>query len=148
MNYIKALGSGLAGALSVTLINESVRRFVPNAPRLDLLGSRAVEKSASAMGYSLPSSARYPVAIAGDLLSNSLYYSMSGVGKEKNTLLKGALLGLAAGVGAVALPDKMGLGEQPTNKTGQTQLLTVAYYLIGGLVTAATARFLTDRFFK
>lgn len=146
MSYAKALGSGLVGSLTVTLINETVRHFANNVPRLDLMGERAITKSLSAMGKSTPSDSKiYPLAMAGDLISNSLYYSMAGAGKGKNVWINGALLGLAAGIGAVVLPGPMGLGEGPTNKNTQTRVMTVAWYLAGGLATAAVAYFLRDR---
>ncbi len=54
--------------------------------------------------------------------------------KPKYSLLTGVVIGLTAGIGAVALPDKMGLNEQYSNATTKTQFLTVLLYLTGGLV--------------
>ena len=34
----------------------------------------------------------------------------------------------------------MGLGEAPSNRTPQTKLMTVAWYLVGGLAAAGAAR--------
>lgn len=39
---IVALGSGLVGACALMLLHETVRQFVPNAPRADILGMRAM----------------------------------------------------------------------------------------------------------
>ena len=36
----KALASGVAGACALTLLHEGVRRAVPDAPRMDVLGER------------------------------------------------------------------------------------------------------------
>jgi len=47
------------------------------------------------------------------------------------------LLGLAAGVGAVFLPKHIGLGEEMTARTRETELMTVGWYLAGGLAAAA-----------
>jgi hypothetical protein len=52
-------------------------------------------------------------------------------------MIRGALLGLGAGVGAVTLPKTLGLNEEATTRTMKTKVLTVAWYLIGGLVAAA-----------
>jgi hypothetical protein len=146
MSYLKALGSGIIGSLTLTLINETVRQFAPKAPRLDVLGERAVDKSMLALGQSIPSRSKiYPLALASDLISNSLYYSISGTGKDKNVWLKGALMGLTAGIGAVALPGPMGLGQHPTGKSLQTKVLTIAWYVAGGLATAAAARYLNGK---
>ncbi|GAB3823275.1 hypothetical protein GCM10028895_29990 [Pontibacter rugosus] len=75
------------------------------------------------------------MALAGDVLSNSLYYSLAGTGKD--AWWRGAILGATAGAGAVLLPGPLGLGEEPSNRTTKTQAMTVGYYLLGGLVAAA-----------
>src|SRR5215207_1406053 len=102
MKTIAALGGGLAGAAAVTLIHETIKRIVPQAPRMDLLGMNAISKGLGAAGLKKPNQEKlFTLALAGDLLSNSLYYSMAGIGKEKNAWLRASLLGLAAGIGAV-----------------------------------------------
>jgi hypothetical protein len=78
----------------------------------------------------------HEAALVGDLVSNSFYYSLVGAGSRGDALRNGALLGLAAGLGAVFLPGPLGLGRQPTD-TPATQALTVAWYLAGGLAAGA-----------
>lgn len=141
MKPIIALGSGLAGAATVTLIHEAIKRVVPNAPRMDLLGMNALSKAIKNAGQNPPPPKKlYAWTMAGDILSNSLYYSLAGVGKGKNALLKGSLLGLAAGLGAVLLPKPLGLNEDYSNKTTSTKVMTIALYLAGGLISAAVLR--------
>ena len=136
-----ALGGGLAGAATITLIHEAVKRIVPNAPRMDILGMDALSKVMKNAGKNPPKEKQlYAWTMAGDVLSNSLYYSLAGIGKEKNALLKGSLLGLAAGVGAVLLPKPLGLNEAHSNRTTSTKLMTVALYFAGGLMTAAVLK--------
>jgi hypothetical protein len=53
-------------------------------------------------------------------------------------VLAGTALGLAAGIGAVALPGPMGLGSEPSTRTPQTTALTIGLYLLGGVVAGAT----------
>ncbi len=146
MSFVKTIGSGMAGSLALTLINETARRVLPNAPRLDILGQRAVGKTMQAVGQQPPTGSRsYPLALVSDLVSNSLYYSVAASGRNRNVWMKGALMGLSAGIGAVILPQPMGLGEQPTARTWQTKAMTVAWYVAGGLATAAVARLLSRR---
>ena len=141
MKATTALGGGLAGAASITLIHEAVKRIAPDAPRMDLLGMNALSKTMKNMGKTPPPPQKlYAWTMAGDLLSNSLYYSIAGIGKGKNALLKGSLLGLAAGLGAVLLPKPMGLNEEYSNRTPATKLMTVGLYLAGGLITAAVLK--------
>lgn len=145
MDVLRALGSGLAGATVLTLIHETARRSrVPNAPRADVLGMRAIAKSMRKVGVEPPPDDRlFHWAMVGDMISNSLYYSLAGLGDERKAWLRGGLLGLGAGVGAVALPGPLGLGRGPSGRTRATQAMTVAWYLAGGLAAAATARWLS-----
>ena len=140
---LKALGSGLVGACALTLIHEAARRFLDDAPRMDVLGMRAVAKTMRAVDVE-PPVALHEAALVGDLLSNSVYYSLVGAGSREDALRNGALLGLAAGLGAVVLPERLGLGRQPTEDSPQTQLMTVAWYLLGGLAAGAAYRALSS----
>lgn len=145
MGIWRALGSGLAGACVLNVLHETVRQFVPEAPRVDVLGKRAIAASLRAVGKDVPPDDElYALALAGDVLSNSLYYSLVGAGARESALLRGALLGFGAGVGAVVLPEPMGLGSEPTRRTPATQVMTIAWYTIGGLAAAATFRALTE----
>jgi hypothetical protein len=146
MKPITALGGGVAGALAVTLIHESVKRIVPQAPRMDLLGMNAIAKGLNAAGWKTPGgNTLYAMALAGDLVSNALYYSIAGIGKEKNIWLRSSLLGLAAGIGAVTLPGPLGLNERHSNRTLTTQLMTVGLYVTGALVTTAIIKLLAKK---
>jgi len=146
MKPLSALGGGLAGACALTLIHETVRRVNPDAPRMDLLGMRAIAALSGKAGMTPPNDASlHRLALAGDVLSNSLYYSLVGLGKKKTSLVRGALLGLGAGVGAVVLPEPLGLGEAPSARTTATKVMTVAWYLAGGLVAAGVAQLLAGK---
>jgi hypothetical protein len=142
----QALGSGAVGACVLTLLHESVRRRAPHAPRMDVIGMRALAQSMSKVNRTPPPDRRlHRMALVGDLVSNSLYYSMVGDGKDKGVWLRGALLGLNAGLGAVLLPSRIGLGRQPDEHTPTTQIMTVAWYLAGGLAAAAAAHLFAAR---
>lgn len=146
MNVKSALG-GLAGACALTLINESAKKLDKDAPRMDLLGMNAVARLMKGNDIITQTAGRiFPTALAGDLISNSLYYSMADTGDKKNTFIRGTLLGLGAGIGAVTLPKVLGLNDKATARTTKTKILTVTWYLIGGLVAAAAINLLdSDR---
>ena len=113
---------------------------------MDLLGESALAKLLKQFNIQPPrKEAHYGWAMAGDLVSNSLYYSLAGTGKSPNAWIRGAALGLAAGLGAVLMPKPLGLPVSPSNRTLQTQLMTVGYYALGGLVTAAVFQWLEKR---
>jgi hypothetical protein len=141
MRIITALTSGLVGASALTLIHETVRRVLPQAPRVDILGMRAIAQGARQVGQDPPSNDRlFRWALLGDLFGNTVYYSLIGLGNPQDAPRRGLLLGLGAGIGAVVLPPLLGLGTDTQARTPLTQILTVAWYLIGGLTAAATAR--------
>ena len=136
--------AGLAGACTVTLIHETMRRLDPDAPRMDILGERAIAKIMEAAGTQPPAEEDlFKLTLAGDIVSNAAYYSLTGSGK--NAWWRGSLLGLAAGVGGITLPGPLGLGNGPSNRTTKTKVMTVAWYLLGGLATAAVARALNGK---
>ena len=122
----------------MTLVHETARRVIPHAPRVDVIGTRAIARPIRAMGYTPPHYNRlHNVALAGDVVANSAYYSLVGAGDSEHVWHRGALLGLLGGIGAALLPPVLGLGNQPHRKTPYTQLLTVLWYLLGGLAAAA-----------
>jgi hypothetical protein len=130
---------GLAGATALTLINQGASKIDKQAPRLDLLGMNAVAK---VVKPKLQISDSFPLALGGDLISNSLYYSMAMGATKRATLIRGALLGIGAGLGAITIPQRLGINNAPVSTTTKTKVLTVAWYLLGGLVAAATINLL------
>jgi hypothetical protein len=145
MSFAKAILSGFIGACTLTLIHETARRSIPDAPRMDILGMRAISKSLRTVGGQPPERKRlHTAAMVGDILANSLYYSLVGVGDEKGVLLRGAALGLAAGVGGVLLPEPLGLGGAPSGRSTNTKLMTVAWYVAGAVAAAAAYRALSS----
>lgn len=138
MSYGKSLLSGLLGAAAVTVLNESVRRISSKAPRLEKLGMDAAGKTLDAAGIKQPSEKElYWGTMAADIASNALYYSViSLASRHKNgRWMLGAGIGLAAGLGAVMLPEPLNLDASTTNRSGKTKAMTVAWYLSGALLT-------------
>ncbi len=137
-----ALISGAAGAVALTAVHQAARAVTDAAPRMDVLGVRALARGSRAVGIEPPPSEHrglYGAALAGDLLFNSAYYSMA------TTWTRGAALGLLAGIGALVLPQRLGLGDPPKSELLANRIMTVAWYTFGGLAAAATAQCLTNR---
>lgn len=146
MKTSTAFIGGLAGATTVTLLHESIRRAVPQAPRMDRLGMQAIAKGLKKAGRRVPEEdTLFTAAMAGDLISNALYYSAAGIGSEKGLWWRGSALGLAAGLGAVLLPGPLGLNKKYSNKTVATQVMTVGLYVTGALVTTAVIKLLNKK---
>jgi hypothetical protein len=143
MKALYALEGGVAGAAALTLIHETVKKTIPNAPRMDLLGMNALSKGLKVIGAKTPGERKlYGLSLTGDIISNTLFYSFAGIGKKENALAKGAVLGLAAGLGAVLLPKPLGLNEETSNRSIETKIMTIGLYVIGGLVAAGVMKLL------
>lgn len=142
----RGLAGGVAGTLVLTALHEVARRIVPHAPRMDVIGERALTRTLKAVGRRPPRGRRlFQSTLAGELLSNALYYSVVGASSRSRALRNGLLVGLAAGVGAVLLPPRMGLGHPPGEKSPLTPLLTIAWYTAGGVTAALAARLFDNR---
>jgi hypothetical protein len=136
----EALIAGAAGAVALTAVHQAARSFTADAPRMDVVGRRAIAAGLDRAGAEPPDERTLQRwALAGDLVSNSIYYSVVACGKPSNVWRRGLFLGLAAGVGALLLPQRMGLGAPPRSDSRANQLMTVAWYTIGGLAAAAAA---------
>lgn len=145
MPFLKSLASGFAGAVTLTLIHEITRKVLPShAPRMDVLGMRALARLLHKAGVEAPEPDRlHHMAMAGDLVSNTLYYSLVAIGSPKRAIIRGFLFGLAAGIGGLVLPGPLGLGKAPSSRTTATESLTIHHYLAGGLAAAIAYRMLS-----
>ncbi len=142
---VTPLLSGLAGAIVLTFIHETARRTVDEAPRMDTLGRRSLARGLEAVGIEPPPHDELQaLALAGDIVSNTIYYALVGVGSPERALLRGAVLGGAAGIGAVVLPPLLGLGHRPRGVMPRTKAMTFAWYLAGGLAAGAAFRGLAE----
>lgn len=138
---MKNLLGGLAGAVALNILHEAYRRFDAKAPRIELIGEEALSKIIKHAGGQPPSGDRlYAATLAADIISNTLYYSLVGMGDKKKLLLRAALLGAAAGIGALMLSKPLGLSDAPVSRTNKTKALTVTWYFTGGLVSAFVIR--------
>ena len=148
MKLLSSLAGGLAGACAVTLLHEVIKRIDKDAPRLDLLGMESMRKGLQSADVAVPDDdTLYKETLAGDIASNTIYYSLAGLG-EQGTELKGGALGFLGGIGAVYLPQFFGLNEQHTARTDKTKALTTLYYSLGGVVASEVMKWVDDLFEK
>src|SRR5215831_16448131 len=141
MKMSAALAGGLAGTVTVASIHEALKRVTPNAPRMDILDMELIRKGLKSINKKVPlESELQRWAVGSELLCDTAYFGLAGMGGKKGVWLRGALLGLVAGVTAVVLPKPLGLPEESSNKSIGTKLMTIGLYLIGGIVAAATAQ--------
>jgi hypothetical protein len=107
----------------------------------------AAAKSLEAANTAVPGKEPlYWGTMTADLISNAPYYSVIGLAqKDKRSMWGlGIGLGLAAGVGAVLLPEPLNLDKATTGRTRKTKALTVAWYLTGALIATSIVGLLTN----
>jgi hypothetical protein len=138
----RSLVSGAAGALALTAIHDFARRRVYYAPRMDVVAMRGLERTLP--GNYHHSRRLHRLALAGDLVANSLYYSVVPGATTPATWMRAAVLGTVAGVGALVLPERMGLGEPPYSGYRMNQVMTIAWYLAGAAAAAMAATLMKD----
>ena len=136
--WMRSLGGGAAGALALTLLHELVRRRVRTAPRMDIVAMRGLTRLMPA-----PANARmsddslYRLALAGDLIANTIYYSAVPARTRSETWVRSIALGGVAGLGALLLPERLGLGTPPHSESHSNQVMTLLWYLAGAAAAAA-----------
>ena len=146
MSVSQNLLAGLGGAVALNIIHESLKHCKSDMPRIDLLGEEALQKSLHYFGTEIKDENNlYKATLAGDLISNALYYSVIGTGSPKYLWARAAAVGLAAGIGAVTMPKPLGLDPEPVAKTPKVKVLTVAYYVAGALVTGGILKALSKK---
>jgi hypothetical protein len=139
MGKISNLVAGLAGAAALNILHESLKNK-RDTPRIDFLGEQALQKTVRYFGGTITDTDDlYKATLAGDLISNTIYYSWIASGKRSHIWPKAIAMGLAAGIGAITLPKPMGLDPKPVAKTDEIKAMTVGYYLFGALVAALVA---------
>jgi len=140
MKWIKNMTAGLIGSVALNILHEIVRKNVRNAPQINLLGEEVVNKTLSQVGTPIVDAEDlHKVTLEADLIANATYYSMIG-GNSRYIWPKAVALGLSAGIGAIQLPEPLGLDSRPVTRTTQTKVLTVGYYLFGALITATVLK--------
>ncbi|KKO91987.1 MULTISPECIES: hypothetical protein [Sphingobacterium] len=132
--FNKNMLGGLIGALVLNVVHSVAKRFDSKAPAVDKVGEEAMQKTVRFAGFKPPKGNALVAATFGaDVASNTMLYTLIGYGGQKNMLLKGALLGTVVGLATLTIPEQAGLDATPLKKTDHTKLMTVAWYVIGGI---------------
>lgn len=126
----KKILAGLGGAIALNLVHEIIRKNFDNVPEVNKVGEEALNKALETLDMKITDKDQlYGATLAGDVISNGIYYAATAT--SGFDLVSGA----AAGLGAVLLPNKMGLDDSPVAETNQKKIMTVGYYLFGAVVT-------------
>lgn len=125
----KKIIAGFAGAIALNILHETVRKNFTNVPHINELGEEALLKLTDNTPINITGEkSLYAATLFGDIVSNGLYYATTATNHNITS-------GLLAGVGAIALPKKMGLNDTPVAENNQKKAMTIGYYVFGALVT-------------
>ncbi|WP_295233325.1 hypothetical protein [uncultured Chryseobacterium sp.] len=126
----KKILAGLGGAIALNLLHETIRKNFNNVSEVNKVGEEALNKALDKADMKITNPDQlYAATLAGDVISNGIYYATTATSSFN------IASGLLAGIGAVALPKKMGLDDDPVAETTEKKVMTVAYYLFGAVVT-------------
>ena len=134
--FFAVLGAGFAGAASLSILNEISRRLDPKAPRLELLGERALATGLRRAGARRPRSTKLRrLGILSDLIANSIVYGALFAGRPR-PWRRGTLGGLVAGAAALLAAPALGIDRRLRTAPAATQL-ALARYIGAGLAASA-----------
>jgi hypothetical protein len=157
MNLASAIEGGITGATTLSLIQEALHKIDPKAPRPLLHQSGAIKKLKKKSGKKGSHSGKFYIKLAGELLATASYFGLSGLGKKKNVVLRGSLLGAMAGLGAAFFNEdsdeatKAKDGERTAyaeREDMRKKVLTVALYTAGGMLSGIAIKKFRKKTFK
>jgi hypothetical protein len=146
MKLASAIEGGLAGATTISLLGETLRKINGKPSGTTGFNGKKLKKRFKKGKSKKPLKAtKQYVRLAGELLGSTAFLGFSSLGKKKNAMLRGALLGTAAGLGAVLLndhnKDEPGTNGHegyptllPASDTMLSKALEVGLFTIGGLI--------------
>lgn len=126
---LKKMLAGLGGAIALNILHEIIRKNCNNVPHINELGEEALQKATGGTSLEISDPNKlYAATLAGDIVSNAIYYGTTATNHNFTS-------GLAAGLGVIVLPKKMGLDDSPVAENNKKKIMTVGYYLFGAIVT-------------
>jgi hypothetical protein len=146
MKLTNAIEGGLAGATTLTLLQEALHRIDHRSPRPLLHKSGIIKKlRKGSKGHD----SKLYIRLAGELLGNAALFGLTGLGKKKNAILRGGLLGATAGLGSAFLADEREKEKEILQPDGTTtirkngtkdKIITVTLYTLGGILAGAAVQ--------
>lgn len=155
MKLANVIEGGVAGATTLTLLQEALHSIDTKSPRPFFHKSGVMKKLKKSSGKPQQQSKLF-ITLAGELLANAAYFGLGGLGKKKNAVLTGGLLGTAAGLGVAFLAGAE-TNHTTENANGRLpepdadlkkKLLTVALFTAGGVVAGIAMKRLNKKSLK
>jgi hypothetical protein len=144
MNLSNAIEGGIAGASTLTLIREALSSIDRDQSKPRLLHKPGIIKKIKKESKRKNGNpAKLYITLAGELLSSAAYFGLTGLGKKRNAVLRGGLLGAAAGIAAAYLQQPETTEEEQNSDIGlKRKLATVSLYTAGGLLAGVAVKHL------
>lgn len=148
MKLASVIEGGLAGATTVSLLSEALRKINGHSSKPALFNGAHLKKRFKKAKSKKPMKAtKQFIGLAGDLLGSTAFLGFKPLTKKKNAALRGALLGAAAGLGSVLLNDQEKnkgkfdkSGDYSFEATEKDTLLTkaleVGLFTVGGMIAS------------
>jgi hypothetical protein len=144
MKLANAIEGGITGATTLTLLQEAITKIDPAKPGMKFLQKPGIIKKLRKKSKNGEDQTKLYIDLAGELLSSAAYYGLTAIGKKKNAVLRGGLLGVAAGLGSILFnhAEKDEFTDNGENEWKQ-QAITVALYTAGGVLAGMATKNLT-----
>ncbi len=146
MKLASAIEGGLAGATTISLLGETLRKIDGRPAGSNGFNGKKLKKRFKKARSKKPLQAsKQYIRLAGDLLGSTAFLGLSSLGKRKHAMLRGAILGTAAGLGAVLLNDNQKEGNKANGHEGYPstmqatdailqKAMEVGMFTLGGII--------------
>ena len=124
----------------LAIIQKIVRMIDGKAPRIDELGKHHIAKLADKADMNVPEQDILELIDTTSEKIGDKIAALLGKSDGDNLILKGAAMGLTAGVGVVLLPGHHEYFEVGRADTTRNKLITVGIYMAGGIAAALISR--------
>ena len=144
MNAAKILKNGLTGAATLTLLRETLDEAGSENSKVYPLHKKGVFRQLKKVSQKKGMGAvKGYVNLAARLLGMVGYMGVTAVGKKKNTMLRGGMLGGLAGAAAILMSND----DDPTvssKELWRKRVITLALYILGGLVAGGAIKLVNN----
>lgn len=160
MKIADVIEGGLTGITTLSLLQEALHKVDDGSARPLIHKSDTLKKLKKGKKSGHKASALY-VKLAGELLAHAAYFGLSGLGKRKNAIWRGGLLGAAAGLGVAFLEDEANekMGKSGVDESGrmisssdkdalQDKIVTVLLYTAGGILAGTAIKHIDKKTVK
>lgn len=154
MKIADVIEGGLAGVSTLSLIQEALGKWDGTEPKTLLHQSDTIKQLQKGKKKGRRSKELY-VNLAGELMGHAALFGLSGIGKKKNAVLRGGLLGAAAGLAIAFLDDNEELRKQAVHADGRMvdaeaeaireKIITVVLYTLGGVLAGVAVKAVNNK---